>query len=64
MKIYVAYILYYTKNDQGFIENHHIKVEVFHSINAADMYLAYWKDTHTAYVENGWYETDLIEKSV
>lgn len=64
MKIYVAYILYYTKNDQGFIEDQHIKVEVFHSIDEADMYLAYWKDNHTAYVENGWYKTDLIEKSV
>lgn len=53
MKIYIAYIFYYTKNNQGFIEDHRIKVEVFHSIDAADMYLAYWKDTHTAYVENG-----------
>lgn len=64
MKIYVAYILYYIKNDQGFIENPHVKVEVFQSIEAADMYLEYWKDTHTAHVENGWYETDLIEKTV
>lgn len=64
MKIYVAYIFYYTKNDQGFIDDHNIKVEVFHSIDEADMYLAYWKDTHTAYVENGWYEVNLVEKTV
>ncbi len=63
MKIYVAYIFYYTKNDQGFIDDHHIKVEVFQSIDAADMYLSYWKDTHTAYVVNGWYEANLIERT-
>lgn len=64
MKIYVAYILYYTKNDHGFIEDPHVKVETFHSVDAADMYLEYWKETHTTYYENGWYETDLIEKTV
>ena len=64
MKIYVVYILYYTKNNHGFVEDPHVNVEVFQSIDAADMYLAYWKDTHTAYVDNGWYETDLIERIV
>lgn len=63
MKIYVAYIFYYIKTDQGLIKDHHVKVEVFQSIESADMYLEYWKDTHTAYVQNGWYEADLIEKS-
>ena len=64
MKIYVAYIFYYTKNDQGFIDDHHIKVEVFQFIDAADLYLSYWKDTHTAYVVNGWYEANLIERTI
>lgn len=64
MKIYIVYIFYYTKTDQGFIEDHNINVEMFKSIDAADMYLAYWKDTHTAYVQNGWYEAELIERTV
>ncbi|MCQ2211791.1 MAG: hypothetical protein MJZ34_16035 [Paludibacteraceae bacterium] len=64
MKIYIVYIFYYTKNDQGFIEDHNIKIEMLRSIDEADMYLAYWKDTHTAYVDNGWYEAELIERTV
>ncbi|MCQ2259301.1 MAG: hypothetical protein MJZ41_15135 [Bacteroidaceae bacterium] len=64
MKIYAAYILYYIKNDQGFIENPHVKVEVFDSISAADMYLEYWKETHTGYASNGWYEAELVETTI